>query len=449
MPRTRALILILVLTLCPALSQAQVTTSTPPFGSFTGGPDVINLANLNSHLAIPVLHKPGRAGFNFTYDLSYDSSVWYTVTSGSTKSWQPIPNWGWRGVTEAATGFTSASSTNVTCLQCNSFTCWTATGEIIVSNWAYHDPWGIPHSFSGEADLYTGACPNMPGPSTGFTSQATDGSGYTLAVSVSGSSITSAIVTARDGTVMNGPYNSTTGAGSGTDRNGNQITANSSGVFTDTLGTTALTVAGTSPVTFTYTAPSGAPAHFTMSYVTRTVKTNFGCTGIAEYGPTSNSLVDRVTLPDNSFYQFNYEATPGFSGDYTGRLASVTLPTGGTISYSYSGGSNGITCADGSAATLTRTTPDGTWTYAHTESGTAWTTTLTDPQSNQTALNFQGIYETQRVVKQGSSTTLVTLPFSSVREVGTPPVQFQAKERDMLRGSLILVGKELPQDDPA
>jgi hypothetical protein len=40
---------------------AQVQNpGTPPFGSFTGGPDIIDLANLNSHISIPVLHKPGR-----------------------------------------------------------------------------------------------------------------------------------------------------------------------------------------------------------------------------------------------------------------------------------------------------------------------------------------------------------------------------------------------------
>ncbi len=52
---------------------------------------------------------------------------------------------------------------------------------------------------------------------------------------------------------------------------------------------------------------------------------------------------------------------------------------------------------------MTRTTPDGTWIYAHSEAGTAWTTTVTDPQNNQTVLNFQGIYETQRQAYQGST----------------------------------------------
>jgi hypothetical protein len=95
-------------------TSAQVTTGTPPFGSFGGGPDIINLANLNSHIAIPVLHKPGR-GMNFTYDLSYDSSVWYPVSSNGTTTWQPVANWGWAGTTQALTGGLTATNTNNTC----------------------------------------------------------------------------------------------------------------------------------------------------------------------------------------------------------------------------------------------------------------------------------------------------------------------------------------------
>src|SRR6266478_8620752 len=91
----RVLLPFVLIALAPGIASSQVTTGTPPFGSFGGGPDIINLANLNSHITIPVLHKPGR-GMNFTYDLSYDSSAWYPVTSGGTTSWQPVFNWGWR-----------------------------------------------------------------------------------------------------------------------------------------------------------------------------------------------------------------------------------------------------------------------------------------------------------------------------------------------------------------
>ena len=81
-----------------ASASAQVTFGAPPFGTVASNsaPDVIDLANLNAHIQIPVLHKAGR-GEDFTYDIGYDNSIWYPVTSGSTKSWQPNSNWGWGG----------------------------------------------------------------------------------------------------------------------------------------------------------------------------------------------------------------------------------------------------------------------------------------------------------------------------------------------------------------
>jgi RHS repeat-associated protein len=409
-----SLMLLLIFTL-PA--SAQVTTGTPPFGSFGGSPEAINLANLNAHWSLPVLHKPGR-GMNFTYDLSYDTSVWYKVFSNGTTTWQPANNWGWSGSTQAVTGLMSQTSTNNTCQVCNQYTCWYPTGQTVISNWKYTDSWGIPHSFSGSVIINNGQCPmQYGGPnSTGFTSTTSDGSGITLAIT--GSTNTTGItvvLTKSDGTVLNGPSGS---SGSGnTDRNGNQITTDGSGHFYDTLSSTTpvLTVAGSgtaaSPMIFTYTAPSTASAAYTMKYTSYSIQTNFGCTGIADYGTngtTTANLVSEIDLPDwnastnpNAKYTFAYEQTPGHTGFVTGRLTSVTLPTGGTINYAYRGGSSGnITCADGSAATLTRTTPDGIWTYAHSESGAAWNTLITDPQSNQTNMNFQGIYETQRQVSQ-------------------------------------------------
>src|SRR4029077_5791431 len=91
MTRAHYLVLTLALAFCTGIVSAQVPTGTPPFGSFGGGPDIINLANLNSHIAIPVLHKSGR-GTDFTYDLSYDSSVWYPVGSSGNQNWQPVTN---------------------------------------------------------------------------------------------------------------------------------------------------------------------------------------------------------------------------------------------------------------------------------------------------------------------------------------------------------------------
>ena len=116
--------------------------------------------------------------------------------------------------------------------------------------------------------------------------------------------------------------------------------------------------------------------------------------------------MNTITLPDGTFYQFTYETTPGDTHsphNVTGRVASITLPTGGTVSYNYTGTNNGIECADGSTSGLTRTTPDGTWTYTRTlGTGAASTTTVEDPKGNYTVIQFQGIYETQRQTYQGT-----------------------------------------------
>jgi hypothetical protein len=111
------------------------------------------------------------------------------------------------------------------------------------------------------------------------------------------------------------------------------------------------------------------------------VASGFGCSGVGEYsiqggGIFQNaplSLVDNVVLADGSKYTFAYEPTPTssprwVSGAVTGRLASVTLPTGGTITYGYpnvndGNSSNGINCTDGTTEHLTRTTLDGIWSY--------------------------------------------------------------------------------------
>src|SRR5262249_44609883 len=129
-------------------------------------------------------------------------------------------------------------------------------------------------------------------------------------------------------------------------------------------------------------------------------KTNFGCSGIGEYTATNVSLVTSITLPDNTSYSFTYETTQNFAGYYTGRIASVTLPTGGNISYSYpltgGGTKNGINCSDGTAPaavgtnpSMTRTlSPGGQWTYARTQtSGNHWHTKITTPSDPQNAGN--------------------------------------------------------------
>lgn len=416
------------------VASAQVPTGTPTFGSFSGGPDVIYLGNLNAHWSYPITHKPGR-GMGFNYGLSYESSVWAPVTSGSTTSWQPVANWGWVNATQAASGSTSITQQFTD--YCSFPGGQQQPGLYYLENWTYNDPFGATHPFSGTAIVPTGACPDT-GQGQGFSSTTWDGSGYTLSVVVTGTNSFTYTITADNGGVVSTPSNSSTGAGQSQDRNGNLITVSSNGVFTDTLGKTALTMAGSgtpsSPTTYSYTAPSGASAVYTVRYTSYSIQTNFHCSNIGEFGTngtTTANLVSEIDLPDynsttnpNARYTFQYEATPSHSGFVTGRLASVTLPTGGTISYQYSGGGtgvNGITCADGSAATLKRYTPDtgsNSWTYARTQVlGSHWQTKITSPAGDDTVIDFQqdglvtnpptsfprNFFETQRVAYQGAS----------------------------------------------
>ena len=412
--------LALIVILSSSFASAQVSTGTPPFGSFGGGPfDTVNLGNLNVHFAIPVLHKAGR-GMPFTYDLSYDSSIWTPVTANGVTQWQPAPNWGWRGATEAQTGYISYSTSSTVNGACTTY---------IYSNYAYHDSFGAQHPFPGHASRIVGihCTGGLP-----LTATAADGSGYTLTGAQGPAP--AGVLTGGNGKVIAAPLNTTSGAGTMTDANGNQLTVNSSLQFFDTLSGSAqvLTVAGSgtpsSPTTFTYTAPSGGSAIYTMHYEAHTVATGFGVSGITEYGPITNvPLVDYIALPDDAIsqdrYTFTYESGPSScSPCVTGRIKQITLPTGGTITYSYPSGSSGIE-SDGSTASMTRTlSPGGEWQYSRALQagskpvgpGSTWTTTVTDPIGDITVINFAedstttgtntiatyNMYETQRQVNQ-------------------------------------------------
>ena len=194
------------------------------------------------------------------------------------------------------------------------------------------------------------------------------------------------------------------------DLNGNQITFNGTNSFTDTTGVTALSISGSGPVAFTYPVAQQANGTTTASanlyYRSYLVRTNFGCSGIVEYGTNTVNLVDHVVLADGSTYAFTYEGTPGATdGAVTARVASITLPAGGTISYTFSGGCSGIN-ADGTIPSLSRVTSDGTRSYTRASvNANASQTTVQDEKENQTVLQFTVVsgnfYETDRQVYQG------------------------------------------------
>ena len=420
-----------------ALCEGQVAIGTPQFNDLGGGPfDTVNLGNLNVHFVVPILQKAGR-GVSFKYNLTYDGAIWQPATSGSTTSWMNISNtaWGWTSSIPRgghATALSISSSTEI--VPCGPNGLQKPETTTTFSNWVYFDGFGTPHPFAPSSQSMSGCTSS----SSGFAlATASDGSGYRM--SAKGANVTG--LEAADGANIN----PVTGAVTLQDSNGNEITSTTSSgttTYTDSLGSTVLTISGSgspsSPTILQYTSPSGSAAKYTVEYTSYTVKTNFGLSGISEYGPTANSLVSSIQLPDGTSYSITYEQTPGsctpLSGTFahciTGRIASLTLATGGTVTYLYSGGpSNTGIFADGSTAGLTRILTASTtcsastscWQYSRAlisgtpGPGSTWTTTVVDPNGNNTVVNFAedssttastfNLYETQRKAYQGSVST--------------------------------------------
>ncbi len=395
----RKLFPILLLVCCTPFVYGQVATGVYTYGTFDNkGFDTVNVGNLNVHFEIPIVSKPGR-GLSFSYVLAYDSSVWYPYSG----TWTHLPDFGWTGIAQGLTGYITYNTVQRRCFEETQYVTY-----YVESGWAYHDAFGRTHYFPGIVQDGTASCATEP---FSFTLTASDGSGYTMTAAYE-----SADLTTTSGTVVNAPLAGDTGTI--VDSNGNQLSADNQGHYNDTTGLTVVTVSGSAPnpTTFTYTDTGGHAQTVTLNYRTYTVQTNFGCS-VGEYGSngtTTASLVDNITFPDGSAYHFAYEATPGHSSNVTGRLASVTLPQGGVVSYSYSGGNNGIVCADGGAAGLTRSlsadsgSAASTWTYARTPGTGTSHTEVTDGQSNHSAYDFvipsgqSNFYETNRSVYQGA-----------------------------------------------
>jgi RHS repeat-associated protein len=355
-------------------------------------------------LDIPIITKPG-INMPFSLKMSYNSNSW--GISGN--AWVPNP------VTNVS-GFnydfwtlpSSAISSFVGQLVTSSFYCDPA---YLPAYTGYIDPSGNLHSIVGAPPL----TPVQAGNCAATTSWGTvleDGSGLSVYLSLNNPNT----VTTASGIV----YSGFSGSPTITDPDGNTLSLSGS-VYTDTFGVQEATVGGgTYPTTYTYpiSTPSGAStAAVTVTYTSETLYTNFRCRSVRDFPATAGyTFPTKITLADNSTYHFTYESQS--AGTITGRLASVTYPNGRVVSYQYTGPNNGINCADGSAAGLTRTvTGDGV--YQYTRNTSTWlTTTLvsdygTGQANNTTAYTFiensnNQLFLSEEVINQGSNTPLMT-----------------------------------------
>ena len=365
-----------------AFAGAQVSSGVYPFGAFdTLGPDTIDIGSLNTIFSLPILHKTGRAGTNFTYDLVYNSSIWVPAGASGSQTWANVTNWGWLGQTQVVTGYERQQQTSNTCSTSHGrFPSNTTFGP------RYYDTVGIEHRWNGSIQDSGGQCPGDH--DTLSNTRSLDGK-YKLGQG--GYPIYDVI-----GNLVQPSSSPNGGVGSYTDTNGNQITTDGNGNFTDTTGATVLIIDCSNTEIYTYKDTSGNPQKITVSYKTYNVQTAFGCSGVNETNFPSTPLIDTISYPDGSAYHFAYEPTPGSgsSGEVTGRLTAIQPPTGSIISYSYTGGLNGIVCADGSAAGLRRSlaadsgSPASTWTYTRTPGSGTSHTDVVDGNGNSIAYDF-------------------------------------------------------------
>jgi YD repeat-containing protein len=399
-PRRVLLFAVLLFAASGAFAQ-DPQTGYPPYGSFApGGFDGANLQNLNTNFSIRAVASPGR-GMNFQSRIVYDSLLWTQVTANGTTSWTPVtdssgnPTWGWKE--DAPGGYIKSHSTTTGQTKCFVGGQWYFVPTINYSNFIYVDNLGTDHTFPVNYTI-SGCSGTITGTKTGY---ALDGSGYFL-------NGPSGVVTTSGGIAHS--------SGVVTDANGNEITktvVNSSETdWKDTVGNTVLKVISeSSSVQYEFLDPTGAYQTTTMNLGTFSIKTNFACSGVVEYTGTA-SLPTSIVLPNGQQYSLTYEPTPGHSGYYTGRVQRVTLPTGGYYEYDYpTTGNDGINCPDSTITSVNRVINDGTssatWGFARSSiSGSAGTTTATDPLGNQTLVTFDSNgHETTRKVYAGTSTS--------------------------------------------
>lgn len=324
---TIAIGLIVLFDCCLTSAQSSYLYSigSPTWGTqipIENGYIVVN--NGEVHLKISLATHPQRGSLKLDEALVYDSRIWQIVFSGSSYSWQPVnvPNSqaGWRFVSGANAGSVQQWGTSSTSQCPNNGSQWFT---YTTYSFIWSDPSGASHYFTpGTGQVTQNSCtwPNgEPSQPTG-TAYAQDTTGYYMTVA----NYTTATVYDPNGNqVYPNPM----------DTNGNSFTTDGSGNLVDTIGRTPVTVSTNGNQTYyDVLTVGGATKRYTVTTETINVHTAFGQSAVNEYA-NSLTAIQSITLPDGSSYSFNYDSGTS-SGNY-GELTSMTLPTGGTVSFGW------------------------------------------------------------------------------------------------------------------
>jgi len=390
--RHTSLVVAISAVLCLPISSARAQSGN--------GPDQVDLSNLNVQLPVPLLHRGGR-GLDFDIQLVYNSNLYQVSSFGSGNAWIPLSSsmgWSLQGGSQPK-NYVTAQTVQLGCAYIGGYF------NIRLQALQYIDASGTAHSFNGV--VQESNCPNNLMNSGVVNALATDGSG--LSLSISGS--LTPTITFPSGATLQVPYFgdgvanlSQNSLASIQDNNGNYISLPqnqipqasgntwtdgvTSGTYTDTLGNPVFTVGTQSQQTIigadgtlqqygqmTYPLSSGGTATITPNYSNYSVQTNFGCSGVGEYSNASVPLMSSISFPDGRSYGFTYEPGGG-SGTVTGRIQKITLPSGGTVTYTYTiANGASVDCYTGGPVGFTRVLNDNlgnswSFTYSITSQGT-------------------------------------------------------------------------------
>jgi RHS repeat-associated protein len=426
-------------TLPPTMADDQAGEQA--YTSYHGGDiDSIGLSNGTLSLNLPFLSYPQRGKLHVSFNLMYHNSQQHqgylcvTVGGRQTCTW----TWGYGGQC-CVLGVTWAQNLQ---LHGQSISKLTGTGNQAetwyYSNFALQMPDGSRHPLGNlgtiswtptnspctEGNIVT--CEIQSGPfetldATGWRVNGSLEACATQTISL-GCYVTPSQVIDPDGVIY--------GNGTLQDPNGNEVTSNTT-TITDSLGrqiplpptvnstqvppTNCPVVQyppGVASISASYallwTPPgyNGSTAQYTFCYANIPTTIN--------YFVNTPTLLQSIVLPNGQSWQFQYYDSDGTNNFAS--LSQITLPTGGTISYTYGYGGqyHGSLLQDYGRWVATRTVNanDGsgshTWTYTYNNPDlVSGTTTVSDPLGNDVVHTFgfgnqYATYETQAQYYQGS-----------------------------------------------
>lgn len=305
------------------LNYLTVTGHPDPASTIPVENGYVDSATGNLHLEVPLGSFPQRGLPTLTGKLIYDSRIWQIVNG----VWQPTnvanSQGGWRFIMTGGPGSVSYSTYP-----------WNDGQGHYGNTYAYFT-WTAPdstiHSFSFKTWSAVVGTPSPNGDSV-----ATDSSGFHMWVT----SYTSAVIYAPDGTQVY-PYN--------IDSNGNYLSTDVNGYITaDTVNRAPVTKRTCAPNTCYDVQNSQSTGNGVSTYTVATatihVKTNFGQATDCTTSCTI-TVIQSIQLPDSSTYSFQYDcdktvdptdcSSPSNQSAYYGTLASMTPPTGATVTYQF------------------------------------------------------------------------------------------------------------------